>query len=141
LLVDRRRQHLAERAEGGHNSKGEAAFFFRHDAANGAQYKCKSSARCGQPDDQPGAQMQPHWPARIGQGDHAKHVKDAASRHHAGRAEAVRIGGNEGLAQADDQILDGDGQRKYLEIQAQPAAHRRQEQPEALPCAGAQDQN
>ena len=58
-------------------------------------------------------------------------VEQAARRHRARHAEAVRDHADERLRGAPDQVLDRQGQREHLAARAEVHAHRLQEQAEA----------
>ena len=84
------------------------------------------------PDENAGAQHEAGGALRLGHQQQAQRVEDGAAEHELSGAEAVGNQSHDGLRQAPDEVLHGDGQGEDLASPAALHGHGLQEQAEAV---------
>jgi hypothetical protein len=126
--ADGREQELAERAGGGAGAEGEGPPALRQELAEGADHQVERAAGEAEADQHPGAQMEHSGRRGVGHDDEAERVEEGARAQDAGGAEAVGDGAREGLADAPQEVLEGDGEPEDVASPAELGRHRHLEQ-------------
>jgi hypothetical protein len=140
-LPERREEELAHRARGGGQAHRPGAPIGAHEAREGGDDDRERPARDAEADEDAAGEREDARRGALGHERHAAGIDEPAHREDAAGTPAVGDRAGERLAEAPEEVLEGDRQRERLAVEPARLGEWVGEQPEARPDAEGDDRD